>query len=646
MNTHGFRLSEKERDSIYKSFFGNNYKNSNFSNTGNSEKVTSILGEGYFERMLVPFKGYSDHMLATEWESATGIPRSERTDLITGETRTEFSDPFYNNNYLNHSSRIVQSLRTDYSIRLDTIQTTEVYWKGSKKIGLLSYRTINGYITTTQVDEDLLSEVIEEYGIKNLKSVSLIEYEILSEDDKENTIIWIDVPIVYRGLKINVGGLMNGKDIYNVEIMPVQIKGDKGRLFDVKLPICGHIGESFCKKIKPEQITYNYLLNQNQGYLEKEIGAFFVIDVNSLPMEFFDLGDGSDALIEIRNIAKTTGLLPTDLSRNNLNQNGGGIMFNPMTYNNATFTDQLTRNLQMAERYKWMAYEKLGITPSSMGNPSQYSTAEGIQVSQNASYAQMYNIDQILMENKRSNIEIHMRISQYCQLNNKDVNYIYMASDNEIEFLQSIKDDPDFDLRQIDVRPTYNAKKNREFQQLKQILITNNTMGHDALSLTELALSDDFLELKDAARRAREFFEKMQKEKIESDQSIEKMKVDADMKKHNDTIQVQKERNIATVKSAQLRAMGQLGDNTNEQDGMELIKQSGDMFLKQKELDDKSINEYNQIRKDLTIAAQNVSLKAQEIGLKKEKLAIEREKLANQKYIADSQKYIATVNKN
>lgn len=71
-----------------------------------------------------------------------------------------------------------------------------------------------------------------------------------------------------------------------------------------------------------------------------------------------------------------------------------------------------------------------------MGNPSQYSTAEGIQVSQKVKpfYAQMYNIDQVLMENKRSNIEIHMRISQYCQLNNKDVNYIYMALDNEIEF--------------------------------------------------------------------------------------------------------------------------------------------------------------------------------------------------------------------
>ena len=645
INTHGFRLSEKQRDSIYKYFFGENYKKDIYDGGYNGEKVVSILGEGYFDRMTVPFKGYSDHKLATEWEAVTGLPQSVRTDMHTGSQTLEFSDPL-DTPYLNVSNQIVQSLRHDYSIRLDTIQTTEAYWKGSKKIGLLTYRTNTGYLTTMQVDEDILSEVIEKYSIKNLKSKSLIEYEVLNEDEKENTIIWVDVPVVYRGLKINIGGLMNGEDIYDVEMMPVQIKGEKGRMFDVKLPVCGHVGESYCKKIKPEQITYNYLLNQNQGYLEKEIGAFFVIDVTSLPMEFFDLGDGADALIEIRNIAKTTGLLPTDLSRNNLNQNGGGLMFNPMTYNNATFTDQLTRNLQMAERYKWMAYEKLGITPTSMGSPSQYSTAEGIQVSQNASYAQMYTIDQTLMENKRSNIEIHMRIAQYCQLNNRDVNYIYMASDNEIEFLQSIKDDPDFDLRQIDVRPVYNAKKNREFQQLKQVLVSNNTMGHDALAMTELALSDDFMELKDAARRARLFSEKMQKNQLESNEKVEKMNIDADMKKHDDAIRVQRERNQATVKSAQLRAMGQLGDNSDEENGMETIRQSGELYLKEKEMDIAQANEYNKIKKDFNIAMNNVALKYQQIGLQKEKLNIEREKISNQKYIADTNKYIANINKN
>ena len=73
-----------------------------------------------------------------------------------------------------------------------------------------------------------------------------------------------------------------------------------------------------------------------------------------------------DTLINLRNLAKATGLLPTDLSRNNLNQNGGGMMFNPMTYQNATYTDQLNRNLSMAQTYKWMAYEKLGLTPQTI----------------------------------------------------------------------------------------------------------------------------------------------------------------------------------------------------------------------------------------------------------------------------------------
>src|SRR5690606_37716475 len=211
----------------------------------------------------------------------------------------------------------------------------------------------------------------------------------------------------------------------------------------------------------------------------------------------FDLSDGDDALIEMRNIAKTTGLLPTDFSRNSLNQNGG-LTFNPMAYNSATFTEPIQRNVMLAEKYKWMAYETLGLTPTSMGTPSQYSTVEGIQVGQKAYFAQTYNIDQILMENKRSNVEIHMTVAQYCQLNKKDANYIYMASDNELEFLQSIKDE-NFSLRQIDVRAIYNPTKNMLFQQMRQMLIQNNTMGNDALSAIELFMSDDFMELKEAA---------------------------------------------------------------------------------------------------------------------------------------------------
>lgn len=643
MNTYGDILNEKQRISIYKSYFGTDYDEYTYSSS--FEKSVSLLGEGYFDRMMVPFKGYSDHKLALEFEQATGIPLSERTDLSTGETHDTYSTPL-TNNFINFGASIAQNLRNDIQIRTDTIQTTEAYWKGSKKIGLLSYREISGYLTTIEVDEDLLREVKEEYKIKNLKKVSLKEYHLLKPEDKENTIVWVDVPIIYKGVKIKCSGLYNSEDIYYVEELPFQIKGEKGNIFDLKLPVCGYIGESLCKKIRPEQITYNYLLNQNQGYLEKEIGAFFVIDVNSLPMEHFDLGGGDEVLINLRNLAKTTGLLPTDMSRNNLNQNGGGLMFNPMSYQNATFTDQLQRNIQLSERYKWMAYEKLGLTPQAMGSPSQYSTAEGIQVGQQATFAQTYNIDQILLENKRSNIEIHMSVAQYCQLNNKDANYIYMASDNEIQFLQSIKEDENFALRQIDVRPIYNAKKNREFQQLKQMLIGNNTMGHDAYSLTELVLSDDFLELKEAARRARLYMDKVRQEDYANQQAIEQKKIDERLQIHNDEIAVKREKNLAAVKVAELGALGRTADNTNQADGTEIIQQNAQLYLKDKEIDNKRASEIDKIRKDLQIASAKVDQKAQEILNDKEKINLEREKLATQRYIADAKNRDSIINKN
>lgn len=643
MNNYGDILSEKQRISIYKSYFGTDYTEFTYS-ASNYEKSVSVLGEGMFDRMTVPFRGYSDHKLALEVEQVTGIPLSERTDLSTGKTVDTYSTPL-TNNFINFGATIAQNLRTDIEIRTDTIQTTEAYWKGSKKIGLLSYREVSGYLTTIEVDEDILPEVKQEYKIKNLRKVSLKEYHLLKPEDKENTIVWIDVPMIYKGVKIQCSGLYQTEDIYHVEELPFQIKGEKGNIFDLKLPVCGSIGDSYCKKIRPEQITYNYLLNQNQGYLEKEIGAFFVMDVNSLPTEHFDLGTGEDVLINLRNIAKTISFLPTDLSRNNLNQNGGGLMFNPMSYQNATFTDQLNRNIQLAERYKWQAYEKLGLTPQAMGSPSQYSTAEGIQVGQQATYAQTYNIDQVLLENKRANIEIHMAVAQYCQLNNKDANYIYMASDNDIEFLQSIKDE-NFSLRQIDVSPTHNAKKNREFQQLKQLLIGSNTMGHDAYSLTELVLSDDFLELKEASIKARMYADKVRRENYENQQSIEQQKIAERMQIHNDEIAVQREKNLASVKVAELGALGRTADNSNDENGTDIIERNAQLYLKDKEIENKRIAEGDKIRKDLQIAASKIDQKAQEMLIEQEKIKLERDKIASQRYIAERKNYDSTINKN
>ena len=137
-------------------------------------------------------------------------------------------------NFVNFGSAIAQNLRNDIEIRTDTIQTTEAYWKGSKKIGLLSYREVSGYLTTVEVDEDVLPEVKDEYKIKNLRKVSLKEFRMLKPEDKENTIVWVDVPIIYKGIKIQCSGLYNNEDLYYVEEMPFQIKGEKGNKHELK----------------------------------------------------------------------------------------------------------------------------------------------------------------------------------------------------------------------------------------------------------------------------------------------------------------------------------------------------------------------------------------------------------------------------
>lgn len=641
MNNYGDILSENERNSIYKAYFGDEYTE-NYSTTNNDPSV-SILGENYFKQINVPFKGYSDHKLSLEFEQATGIPLSERTDVSTGETRPSFSMPLHNTN-IGYGAELSRKLRNDIDIRTDTIQTTEVYFKGSKKIGLLTYRATSGYLTSIEVDEDILPEVIEQYDIKRLRKVSLSEFDMLSEDEKENTLIWIDAPIAYKGLKIRVSGIGLTEDIYKVQELPYQIKGEKGNVFDIKLPVCGHVGNSYCKIIRPYQITYNYFMNQTHSYLQKEIGAFFVIDVNAIPTDYFGLEEGDDALFAIRNMAKTTGLLPTDYSRNTLNQNGG-LTFNPMVYNSATFTEPMQRNLTMAERYKWMAYETLGITPTAMGSPSQYATNEGIQVGQRAYFAQTFNIEQTLMENKRANVEIHMSVAQYCQLNNKDANYIYMASNDELEFLQTIKDE-DFALRQIDVRSTYNPKKNMMFQQLKQALIQNNTMGSDAQALTELYLSDDFMELKEAAKRARQYVEKMSSQKQQHEMQLAQMKQQEDLQIHQDNMQIQREKIAGDIQEAKITALGRASDKQSDTAGIRNIIQQGELALKQQTAIQNDENEKSRIQNDLQTAYQNFQNKSKEIDLEREKLNVEREKIAAMKYQSDKKNFDSIINKN
>ncbi len=115
-------------------------------------------------------------------------------------------------------------------------------------------------------------------------------------------------------------------------------------------------------------------------------------------------------------------------------------MFNPMSYQNATYTDQLQRNLSMANTYKWMAYEKLGLTHSAYGYTRQIHELRWFEFrTRSILCTDFMELNSYYLRINEVILEVHLCIAQYCQMNNNDANHIYMASNDELDFIQKCK---------------------------------------------------------------------------------------------------------------------------------------------------------------------------------------------------------------
>lgn len=605
--------------------------------TGGSQSSGSSMEliKNYYEPRTVPFRGYSSYQEAVALQESLGVMPVWEEDLTTGVQRPGYLPKMFGGGMFS-TQKLNRHLRQDFVPRTDTIQTLECYFRGFKKVGIITYRTKYGDFRTTEVNEDIEADVRRELGLKQLKTVSQFEYDALPDIKKENTIIWKYVPVVYLGLKANLSAIHSElEDFYFVEELKYQIRGDKDSLEDINLPVVGVIDESPLKKIQSEQMLYNFVLNQNTKYLQKEIGGFFAFDVTMFPSEYMGLSDKSkNALISFRNFVDKTGLMPLDASKHNMMERGGS-QFNTMMYQNVTFTDQIQRNIKLADKYKWDAYEKLGITQARIGSPSQYQTAEGIKVGQTASFSQTAGIMHTITEDQRVKVEMHMAVAQYAQSNGKHPNYIYLASDDELRFLQSIEDEW-FDIRKIEVRPIYSSKKKREHEMVKQMLIQNNTLGHDAYAIAQIAMSDDFLEIMDAAREARMFAVQQQQAQQNHEQQLKDKELQIQQQAQQLDYKKHQENNATKIKVAELKALGDIGDDGgNQQQATEtVIKQSEDRIS---QIEATKEIASNKNKKDLDIAAMNLQAKLEKNEIEKRKLDLKEKEI-------EANKYIATVN--
>jgi len=492
----GHLMTTKQQEAI-----GNYFnQDTDYDNSKNPNKAGAYTP--FVEAHLVPFENYYDHKINLEMESALGAPLAQSMDNDGNVTRHWM--PTHDLSMLGKSTMKYRGgYRKDIDPRRDVIEVMEVYWKSSKRMGVLVYRDDAGNLIPEITTDDLLQEFIEENEIKTKRNQDIESLKRAFKEDRldefENTRTYVYIPEVWHMivLKGSNSSILEEDIILDARPLDYQIKGDSN-FFEVKIPVGGIITNGQIAKILPYQQLHNVCLNQITELISDEPGVFYTFDINAIPAEYKDQTT-EEVLFSLKDTIKLTKMVGMDLSRTNTQ--GSTVYPNVFQRNEVVFKDMVVYRRDMAEYFKQQAYQQVGITPQMLGAPSTYVNEEGIQQQATATYNLMSNIfDDFNLSRAKSN-ELHIAIAQFCETNGISNNRLIKNSDGQNHFIDILAEDPEyFPLRKLNVLPANNSKDRKIVQSIQGLLINDNTIQKDFSDIVDIFTNPYTLELRQIGR--------------------------------------------------------------------------------------------------------------------------------------------------
>lgn len=641
VNKFGHLMKESDIKKIL-----NHYHYHSPGGTETSMTPQKIMEENFTaDSELIPDANYYDRQSAVELQSALGAPLGETTYLdAQGEEKTV--DSWIPNYEFNNTGlfNISRHLRRDINVREDTIRVTQAYWRSWDSVGLMYRETETGVRSLDWVTDELDQDFLKEFDITKVKNKSLEEFirDYDNGDLEPNSIVWTQKPTVYKGIKLSGTNSILKEDLYlGVEPLPVQIKGDDSNIYDVKLPVTGIITDSEAKKIRPYQIEYNYQMNLMHSLTEKEIGIFWLFDISLLPSDFDGLGDAQEILLNVTDMARDIGLVPIDMSKQNM-RNRVGQQFNSMMAQDISFVPQIQQKMQLAQFYKQLALEQIGITEQDIKTPSEYATAEGIRIGQQNSFSQIEHIFEKMDNARLKDLEIGLAITQYAQASDKDISLAFTSTDEEIALVREVFQDENFKLRRFGLIPVADSKKKKELQQFKQYLLSTNAIQNDLTDVAEIISSDSFSVVNNILRKS--LRERRAQEEVQRNHEKEvvqmQQQAEAQMRQEERDFQMAKQENLneKDIAVAHIQATARVRDRNEGEGDVEAVDEAAQKYM---EHVDKTKNESRKIdlqekdQKDKTkMALEQLKLKTEELKIKKENNRL-KEKAINAKTFGD-----------
>lgn len=637
VNLYGYMLTESEQKTLLNAF------EYDYGEEDSAPTFEKMMEKNFIEREVTPHPDFYDRETNVALQGALGIPFGEQTYVNSkGELAVRpswipsyFDAPAQDNYY-------AVSLRRDIKVRRDLIRTTEAYWRSYERIGILYYETDYGFLTKEIVTDDILDDFLKEKGIKTLQNISLFELEKREKAGtlEPNIIAFTYAPRVYKGLKISAQNTKLKKDLYlGVEPLPFQIKGDSN-LYNVQLPVAGIITNSIANKLKDFQKEYNYQMNLIRSLTEKEIGLFYLFDINLLTSDLAD-GDSREAMLNVLEMARNVGIVPIDTSKQN-QRDKQGVQYNAMTAQSITFIPEIQNKMQVAEFYFNKMLQQIGITHQDLGTPSEYMTAEGVKMSHQNTFSQIEHIFEEMDTARLKDMEIHLAVAQYCQTNNKDISVRYTADDSQLQLLNF--SDEWFHHRKFGLLPISNPRKKKELTEFKQFLLSTNTFQNDFTDFAKVITSDSMVEVINELKQAQlEQQERLQEDRAFQERLVEKQNEGAlqveQMRQEHESREKDLDRK-SQEKQKLIQAygysVGREGTETSDLNRMDKIAQ-------QEIQRDKNAKDYE--IKALKEQHENESRKRKE-ALEERRIALEEEKLRVRKEEAQSKNFRSIINKN
>ena len=318
----------------------------------------------------------------------------------------------------------------DYDNRYDLIRIVEAYWVSYKRIGYITYTTDEGEVRSDIVTDEILKEMLNDFKIKKLKTVTLDQH---TKNPQDNTIVWDYIPEVRYGVKI----LRENTDLQDHvylfgDALEYQLKGESN-MYHTLMPVTGLLeNTSLVSRVEIDQIEYSLAMNMARDYMSKELGLFFLMDLAYMPEFLKDYG-GDEAIEKLMEVTRNLGFLPVDSSQ------ARGTSFNNFQMINMDLTQAMMGKLQFAQAIRQRAFEKLGLSPQRMGMPVEQQSATGVKVSQSASFAQSEVWFDKFAKFQQRTAEMQINIAQWRQHEGKDVTVNYTDSDTMATVCKSVR---------------------------------------------------------------------------------------------------------------------------------------------------------------------------------------------------------------